>query len=166
MKILIFDTETSGLYPGFNVILQLSYQIVDSDTWYSDKVVNHYFPWPDNKYRVSEEAICVNGLSEEFLATQQLSDRKTALEEFVADKDACDLLVAHNIEFDKGNRIHHKLENPIFHNSSFFRKHIFHTLHYEDYIDMDYNYMDYIDMGDKHKQIPKQNNSLHYQHYQ
>ncbi len=101
MKILIFDTETSGLNPGWNVILQLSYQIVDTETWYSDKVVNHYFPWPENKYRVSEEAICVNGLSEEFLATQQLSDRKTALEEFVADKDACDLLVAHNLEFDK-----------------------------------------------------------------
>ena len=101
MRILFIDTETSGLNPGWNVILQLSYQIVDSDTWYSDKVVNHYFPWPDNKNRVSEEAICINGLSEEFLATQQLSDRKTALEEFVADKDACDLLVAHNLEFDK-----------------------------------------------------------------
>lgn len=101
MKILVFDTETSGLYPGFNVILQLSYQIVDSDSWATTKAVNHYFPWPAEKARVSPEAIDVNGLSEEFLATQQLSDRKTALEEFVADKDACDLIVAHNLEFDK-----------------------------------------------------------------
>ena len=101
MKILFFDTETSGINPGWNVILQLSYQIVESDSWYVEKVVNHYFPWPEMKSRVSEEAICVNGLSEEFLVTQQLSDRKTALEEFIADKDACDLLVAHNLEFDK-----------------------------------------------------------------
>ena len=101
MKILIFDTETSGLYPGFNVILQLSYQIVDSDSWATTKAVNHYFPWPAEKARVSPEAIDVNGLSEEFLASQQLSERKAALEEFVADKDACDLIVAHNLEFDK-----------------------------------------------------------------
>ena len=101
MKILVFDTETSGLYPGFNVILQLSYQIVESGSWATKKAVNHYFPWPAEKTRVSPEAIDVNGLSEEFLATQQLSDRKTALEEFVADKDACDLIVAHNLEFDK-----------------------------------------------------------------
>ena len=101
MKILIFDTETSGLYPGYHVILQLSYQIVDSDSWETKKSVNHYFPWPAERGRVTQEAICVNGLTEEFLATQQLSDRKTALEEFIADKDACDLLVAHNLEFDK-----------------------------------------------------------------
>lgn len=101
MRVLIFDTETSGLDPQWNVILQLSYQIVDSDTWNSIKIVNHFFPWPENKARVSEEAISVNGLTEEVLQGKQLSDRKTALEEFVKDKDSCDLLVAHNLEFDK-----------------------------------------------------------------
>lgn len=101
MRILIFDTETSGLDPQWNVILQLSYQIVDSDSWAIHKTVNHYFSWPENKARVSHGAINVNGLTEEFLAGKQLSDRKTALEEFVKDKDSCDLLVAHNLEFDK-----------------------------------------------------------------
>lgn len=101
MDILIFDTETSGLSPYSNVILQLSYQIVDSDSWIIQKKVNHYFPWPTNKRKVSQEAIVVNGLTEEFLNSKQLSDRKAALEEFVADKESCDLVVAHNLEFDK-----------------------------------------------------------------
>lgn len=101
MRILIFDTETSGLDPQWNVILQLSYQIVETDSWTTQKTVNHYFPWPENKARVSRGAIDVNGLTEEVLNNKQLSDRKTALEEFVTDKDACDLLVAHNLDFDK-----------------------------------------------------------------
>ena len=101
MRILVFDTETSGLDPQWNVILQLSYQIVDSDSWDTIKIVNHYFPWPENKARVSQEAIYVNGLTEEVLANKQLSKRKAALEEFVSVKDSCDLLVAHNLEFDK-----------------------------------------------------------------
>ena len=101
MRILIFDTETSGLNPQWNVILQLSYQIVDSDSWTVQKTVNHYFSWPENKARVSSDAIKVNGLTEEVLKDKQLSERRAAFEEFVADKDSCDLLVAHNLEFDK-----------------------------------------------------------------
>lgn len=101
MRILVFDTETSGLNPQWNVILQLAYQIVDTDSWTTLKIVNHYFAWPDNKARVTQEAIAVNGLTEDVLSSKHLSNRKTALEEFVKDKDSCDLLVAHNLEFDK-----------------------------------------------------------------
>lgn len=101
MRILVFDTETSGLDPQWNVILQLSYQIVDTDSWTTQKTVNHYFAWPENKARVTQEAINVNGLTEEVLSSKQLSDRKSALEEFVTDKDSCELLIAHNLEFDK-----------------------------------------------------------------
>lgn len=101
MKILVFDTETSGVNPLVNVILQLSYQIVDTDSWITQKTVNHYFPWPEDKSRISPEAIKVNGLTEDVLLSRQLSDRKSAFEEFVSDKDKCDLLIAHNIEFDK-----------------------------------------------------------------
>ena len=73
MRILVFDTETSGLTPQWNVILQLSYQIVDSDSWTTEKTVNHYFSWPENKARVTQEAINVNGLTEEVLSGKQLS---------------------------------------------------------------------------------------------
>ena len=64
MRILVFDTETSGLNPQWNVILQLSYQIVDSDSWATKKTVNHYFAWPEDRSRVTQEAINVNGLTE------------------------------------------------------------------------------------------------------
>lgn len=101
MLVLIFDTETSGLNPQWNVILQLSYQIVDSNNWQTIKSVNHYFPWPAEKSRVTPQAIEVNGLTEERLSKERLSNRKDAFEEFVADKDKCGLLVAHNLDFDK-----------------------------------------------------------------
>ena len=101
MKVLIFDTETTGLNAGYNVILQLSYQIVETADWHIIKEVCHYFPWPENEWRVSEEAIAVNGLTKDFLSTQQLSDRHDALSKFVKDKDNVDLIVAHNLEFDK-----------------------------------------------------------------
>lgn len=101
MKVLIFDTETTGLNAGYNVILQLSYQIVETVDWHIIKEVCHYFPWPENEWRVSEEAIAVNGLTKNFLSTKQLSDRHDALCEFVKDKDSVDLIVAHNLEFDK-----------------------------------------------------------------
>ena len=101
MKVLIFDTETTGLNAGYNVILQLSYQIVETADWHIIKEVCHYFPWPENEWRVSEEAIAVNGLTKDFLSTKQLSDRHDALSEFVKDKDNVDLIVAHNLEFDK-----------------------------------------------------------------
>ena len=86
MKILVFDTETTGLNPQWNVILQLSYQIVDSDTWSSIKTVNHYFSWPEDKSRVSQDAIKVNGLTEEVLSGKQLSNRKAAFEELTLEK--------------------------------------------------------------------------------
>ena len=101
MRILVFDTETSGLNPQWNVILQLSYQIVDSESWETVKTVNHYFSWPDDESRITPDAIRVNGLTKDVLSQKPLSDRKPALEEFVSDKDSCDLLVAHNLEFDK-----------------------------------------------------------------
>lgn len=101
MNILIFDTETGGISPEQNDVLQLSYQIIDYATQSVQKKVNHYFPWPDDKYRVCWQAIEVNGLTEEFLATQEMSERGEALEEFFNDMYECDYIVAHNGDFDR-----------------------------------------------------------------
>lgn len=101
MRIVIFDTETGGTNPYANDILQLSFQIVDGDTFQTIREVNYYFPWPEDKYRVQWGAIQVNGLTEEFLATQVLSDRYEALNDFIDELSECDLCVAHNGEFDK-----------------------------------------------------------------
>lgn len=100
MKILIFDTETGGTNPYSNDILQLSFQIIDSDTYDVLLNANYYFPWPENKYRVQWGAIQVNGLTEEFLATQPLYDRYEILNYFIEELEDCDLCVAHNGTFD------------------------------------------------------------------
>lgn len=52
MKILIFDTETGGLNPYRNDILQLSFQVIDGDTFNTLLVSNYYFPCPDDENRV------------------------------------------------------------------------------------------------------------------
>lgn len=101
MKILIFDTETGGISPEQNDILQLSYQVVDLDTHRVLKEVNHYFPWPEDEWRVTNGAIVVNGLTKEFLAKQSLSNRYDALQEFFDDMYGCTFLIAHNGDFDK-----------------------------------------------------------------
>lgn len=101
MRILIFDTETGGLNPYANDILQLSFQIIEGKPFRVIREVNHYFPWPENKSRVQWGAIQVNGLTEEFLSTQVLSDRYEALNDFIDELLECDLCVAHNGEFDR-----------------------------------------------------------------
>ena len=44
MRILIFDTETGGTNPYYNDILQLSYQIIDGETFHVVREANYYFP--------------------------------------------------------------------------------------------------------------------------
>ena len=101
MKILIFDTETGGVNAWANDILQLSYQIIDGRTFRLVKEVNHYFPWPEDRSRVQWGAIQVNGLTEDFLAELELSDRFDAMCEFSDDLAECEICVAHNGDFDK-----------------------------------------------------------------
>ena len=83
MKILIFDTETGGLNPYRNDILQLSFQVIDGGTFNTLLESNYYFPWPEDRSRVEWGAIQVNGLTEEFLATQDLYDRYEVLNFFI-----------------------------------------------------------------------------------
>ena len=101
MRILVFDTETGGCSPIENDILQLSYQVVDTDTHVVELEKNFFFPWPEAKSRVEDGAINVTGLTEEVLATKELSDRAEALCCFFEDMDACDYIVAHNGQFDQ-----------------------------------------------------------------
>jgi DNA polymerase III alpha subunit (gram-positive type) len=99
-KVLIFDTETGGLSPERNDLLQLSYQVVDADEWKVLSVVNHYFEWTSPN-RVEAGALAVNGLTEEFLSTVDCSNRHEALRQFLNDLDECDAVVAHNFAFDR-----------------------------------------------------------------
>lgn len=100
-KFMVFDTETGGLSPENNDILQLSYQIVDRNTQRVTKEVDKFFPWPEDKSRVEKGAIKVNGLTEAYLAKKILSNRNDAIKKFYEDMRECDFIVAHNGEFDK-----------------------------------------------------------------
>ena len=100
-KALFFDTETSGLTCSFNVILQLSYEIVDLSDWTVLKRVNHFFDWPEDQDRVEPDAIDINGLTRNFLKSQILSVKNEALQEFYEDLKVCDCAIAHNLNFDK-----------------------------------------------------------------
>ena len=79
-KIVVFDTETSGLCAGENVILSLSWQVLNADL---EKVAeeSRFFDWPKDKSRIQEKAIEVNGLTEERLAELGTCDKREALQD-------------------------------------------------------------------------------------
>ena len=81
MKVLIFDCETSGLHPGWNKMLQLSWQLVDTVSWEVLSKQNFYFRQP-GKDKVENEAIRVNGLTKERLAELGTAPRSKAIKSF------------------------------------------------------------------------------------
>lgn len=96
---LVFDTETSGLNADFNVILQLSYQIRNAE----NKLIKErdfFFAYPEDRSKISEKAIEVNGLTEEYIASKGITERSAAFNEFYNDVEACGTVVAHNGKFD------------------------------------------------------------------
>lgn len=98
-KIVVFDTETSGLNAGTHVILSISWQVLDNKLRkISEKT--YYFDWPSDERRITDEAIYVNGLTKERLAELGTSDKAEALQEFADVITDADLLVAHNGGFD------------------------------------------------------------------
>lgn len=125
VKILVFDTETTGLPTslGFQwnmrqeaaskldeyrnawepdkwpYILQLSY--VMCDTWdLSAKLVNNYIDIPED-IQISEACINVHHITHEKI--READNKKTiadALNEFFADVETADVVVGHNVAFD------------------------------------------------------------------
>lgn len=99
-RIVVFDCETSGLDSGWNVILSLSWQVLDRRLRKLDEQT-FYFDWPEDPDMVSEGAIEVNGLTRERLARLGTSSKADALRTFAAAVKEASLLVAHNGSFDK-----------------------------------------------------------------
>lgn len=92
MKLVIFDTETTDLKPGY--ICQLAYLVLEDG-----KIIpkNYFFSVP----YVSEGAEKVHGFSREYL--EELSGGKVfadSVEEIREDFSGVDYFVAHNIEYD------------------------------------------------------------------
>jgi len=104
--VLIFDTETTGLIPKHTVplneqpyVLQLSYIVYDIDTNANIKTVDLIIRPPDH---VSIQPI----ITELTGITREICDTKgvpidVVLREFYEDYLRCNLIVAHNIEFDQ-----------------------------------------------------------------
>ena len=97
-KKIILDTETTGLYPEYNQVAQLSYVILDKHNNIIDSK-NYYFQVDKMEY----DAEKVHGLSVPLL--RELSLGKTFednIEEIYHDINGADMVICHNSNFDIG----------------------------------------------------------------
>ena len=124
MKILIFDTETTGLPEGRDIsvisthlwphILQLAYILYDTDSNLildrMDSIIKI-----KNEVRISEESIKIHKITKE-ICNEQGIDIKNALYKFNEVLLQTDVLIGHNLKFDKNILIVEFLRNKIIHN--------------------------------------------------
>jgi DNA polymerase III epsilon subunit-like protein len=109
MKVLVFDTETTGLPEENNAsildtfrwpyIVQLSFIYYDSEI---NDVIDYYdnvIKLPDN-ITIPEDSIRIHGITNEIMREKGINII-TALKKFNDILKDCDIVVAHNISFDK-----------------------------------------------------------------
>ncbi len=108
MKILVFDTETSGL-PEYNAsinekdkwpyILQISYIMYDISN-NTEVICNDYINVDPSLVTITPESYNIHKISMDYL---QENGRNIipALKEFNKILNKCDMVVGHNIQFDK-----------------------------------------------------------------
>lgn len=107
MKVLVFDTETTGLQEqGASIydkskwpyIIQLSYILYDLSI-NSALIKNNYIKL-DGSVVISQESYNIHHISREILDTQGINI-VDALKDFNECLKVCDIVVGHNISFDK-----------------------------------------------------------------
>jgi DNA polymerase III epsilon subunit-like protein len=79
-------------------IVQLSYIIYDTDTDSVKNITDHIIRVPEG-VQITEENAAIHGITQEI--SQQGIPLNMALDEFMVEFDNMDLIIAHNIEFDK-----------------------------------------------------------------
>ena len=134
MRVLILDTETTGLPEGKNIslyntqkwpyVIQLSYIIFDTE----ENEVVHTFDSViklDDSVEISEKSISMHGVTRERSQTEG-AIMKGALEELNDNLKTIDLIVGHNISFDKQIMIVENIRNNVF--SLFPKKRLFCTM--------------------------------------
>ena len=109
MRVLVFDTETTGLPAGrrtsiyetekWPYMLQLSYIVYDTDTNATLGYVDNIIRVPD-ELEISEESTRIHGITKETCQARGV-DVVGALEDFDDWLRECDLVVGHNLSFDK-----------------------------------------------------------------
>lgn len=108
MKVIVFDTETTGL-PKTRVlstgllnlwphIVQLSYLIYDVDEKELIKIRDFIIKVPYN-VEISEESSKLHGITND-ISYSQGTNIVNVIMEFMEDLKYCDCVIAHNIEFD------------------------------------------------------------------
>jgi DNA polymerase III epsilon subunit-like protein len=107
MKVLVFDTETTGLPENgasiydkskWPYIIQLSYILYDLSN-NSSLITNNYIKI-DDSIIITPESFNIHNISREILNVQGINI-VPALKEFNECLKKCDIVVGHNISFDK-----------------------------------------------------------------
>lgn len=111
MKVIVYDTETTGLPKKSNTrpslenetdyphIVQLSYIIYDIETNTVIKIYDQIISIPDDIV-ISDESIKLHGITREIMREKGISII-SALETFLKEIQDADIIVGHNVEFDK-----------------------------------------------------------------
>lgn len=108
MRILVFDTETTGLsrskfvtmrdIDNWPYIVQFSYLIYNTETQKMEKMVDHIIKVPP-QIEISKENAEIHGITKEM--TQELGTNiLPVLRQFTEELAKVDLVAGHNIEFD------------------------------------------------------------------
>lgn len=109
MKVLVFDTETTGLPEKNNVSILDTFRwpyIVQLSFIYYDSKINDIIEYYDNIIKlpenitIPEESINIHGITNEAMREKGVSI-KTALKKFNDILKDSDIVVGHNISFDK-----------------------------------------------------------------
>jgi DNA polymerase III epsilon subunit-like protein len=130
MKVLVFDTETTGLPEENNVsildtfrwpyIVQLSFIYYDSEI---NDVIEYYdnvIKLPDN-ITIPEDSIRIHGITNEIMREKGINII-TALKKFNDILKECDIVIAHNISFDKRIIMVECIRNKISQYSVFYKR--------------------------------------------
>ena len=90
MKLVCFDTETTGLDVQKEHIIQLSLVKVDTDTWQVEDQRDWYI-LPEGEFTIPAEAEAVHHISKDFLLEHGVSLR-SVYDDLIAFTDGCDIL--------------------------------------------------------------------------
>ena len=108
MRVLVFDTETTGLpergssiyeYAKWPHIVQLSFILYDTELQKTLTIHDYIVRIPEN-ITISKESTSIHGITNSMCKRKGIPI-KHVMEEFNEYLSKCDMIVGHNIEFDK-----------------------------------------------------------------